>query len=65
MHKNIEKSGFQRGLYIGFTATKGTQRIKKNCCGEWVTCGLASADGTAIFRAAKTLKKLGEILENC
>jgi hypothetical protein len=60
---NIDKSGFRRGEYVGFTASCGTQKIRRRPGGSrvfvWETYGLASQVGTPLFLTARTLKALG------
>ncbi len=60
---NIDKSSFRRGEYVGFTASCGTQKIRRRAGGSrvfvWETYGLASQVGTPLFLTAKTLKALG------
>lgn len=56
---NIEKSAFRKGEYVGYC--NGAQRIRRGGEG-WVTNGLCSSQGEAVFAQARTLMELGEKL---
>jgi hypothetical protein len=57
---NIEKSGFRKGEYVGYS-DEGVQRIRRGGAG-WETYGLASALGSYIRLTAPTLEELNNLL---